>query len=89
MLGRIAGYFAFLRVGVLRLSGEVETGSALLGLVDASDVVDEPVSRGVDVTLERVSRVELALASGTVTARTRHSVNIAGHDNQQRANTYL
>jgi hypothetical protein len=81
ILGRIGGYFGFLRGGVLRFGGEVETGSALCGLVEVSDVVDESVSGGVDVTLERVSSVELALASGTVTARSRHNANIAGHDN--------
>ena len=86
ILGRIGGYLGFLRAGVLRFDGAVETGSALRGLVDASDVVDEPVSGGADVTLERVSSVELALASGTVTARSRHNVNIADHDNQKRTN---
>ena len=86
MLGRMGGYFGFLRAGVLRFGGEVETGSELRGLVDASDVVGEPVSGGEDVTLERVSSVELALASGTVTARSRHNVNIADHNNQQRTN---
>lgn len=88
ILGRIGEYFGFLRPGVLCFGGEVETGSAIRGLVDASDVVDEPVSGGVDVTLERVSSVELALASGTVTARSRHNVNIADHDDNQtvRAN---
>jgi hypothetical protein len=82
ILGRIGEYFGFLRPGVLCFGGEVETGSAIRGLVDASDVVDESVSGGVDVTLERVSSVELALASGTVTGRSRHNVNIANHDNQ-------
>jgi hypothetical protein len=82
ILGRMGGYFGFLRAGVLRFGGEVETGSALRGLVGASDVVDTPVSVGVDVTLERVSSVELALASGSVTVRSRHNVNIAGHDSQ-------
>lgn len=86
ILGRIGEYFGFLRPGVLRFGGEVETGSAIRGLVDASDVADEPVSGGVDVTLERVSSVELALASGTVTARSRHNVNIVDYDNQTRTN---
>lgn len=81
ILGRIGGYFGFLRAGVLRF-GE-ETSSAVCGIVEASDVVEEPVSGGVDVTLERVSSVELALASGVVTARSRHNVNIANHDNNQ------
>jgi hypothetical protein len=84
ILGRMGGYFGFLRPGVLRLGGEVETSSAPAGLMDVSDVVDEPVSRGVDdVTLERDSTVELALARGAVTARSRQSANIACHDNQR------
>jgi hypothetical protein len=88
ILGRIGEYFGFLRAGVLSFDGEVETGSALCGRADASDVVDEPVSGGEDVTLERVSSVELALVSGTVTVRSRHNVNIANQDdNQERTRT--
>ncbi len=82
IFGRIGGYFGFLRAGLLRFGGEVEGGSTPRGLVDASEVVDEPVSGGVDVTLERDSSVELARASGTVTARSRHNLNITGHDDE-------
>lgn len=82
ILGRIGEYFGFLRAGVPRFV-EKETGSAPHGLVDVSDVVDEPVSGGECVTLETLSSVELALASGAVTARIRHNVNITGHDDQE------
>lgn len=70
----------FLRAGVLPFGGDVESGS---GLVDTSDMVEEPVSGGVDVTLERDSSVEFPLASGALTARSRHNVNIADHDDQR------
>jgi hypothetical protein len=76
MLGRIGGYFKFLRPCDLRLGEEVETGSA--GFDAGASEVREVVGGGVDVALERVPTVEFALATiGTRKARSRARVDIA------------